>query len=346
MIDIRNVSKTFAGRAGNVEALKNVSIRVDDGDIFGVIGFSGAGKSTLIRTVNLLERPDSGSVVINGTDVTALPKRKLRDVRKDIGMVFQQFNLLNSKTVRQNVAIPLILEKRPKAEIEARVGELLKFVELEDKKDTYVENLSGGQKQRVGIARALATSPSILLCDEATSALDPKTTESILELLKKVNRELGVTILLITHQMNVIKEICNRVAVMEDGVIVEQGDVLDVFGNPQHEITKGFVKTVLDDTVPESIRKAVRADGKEGEILRLKFTGEKAQDALLSRVDKNFDVETTILFATVSELQGTVLSILIVRLTGPESEIAKAERYIGESGVEARKVSLEYGSTD
>ncbi len=341
MIWIQNVSKTFSGRAGDVEALKNVSIRVEDGDIFGVIGFSGAGKSTLIRTVNLLERPGAGKVLINGTDVTALPKRKLREIRKNIGMVFQQFNLLNSKTVWQNIAIPLILEKKPKAEIEKRVEELLRFVELEDKKNTYAENLSGGQKQRVGIARALATSPSILLCDEATSALDPKTTESILALLKKINRDLGVTILLITHQMNVIKEICNRVAVMENGEIVEQGNVLDVFSNPKREITKGFVKTVIDDTVPASIRDAVRNDGKGGEVLRLKFTGKSARDSLLSRVDKNFDVETTILFATVNELQGTVLSILVVRLTGPDGEIEKAERQIRESGAEVRKVDLE-----
>lgn len=341
MIEIQNVSKTFPGKSGNVEALKNVSIKVNDGDIFGVIGFSGAGKSTLIRTVNLLEKPDSGKVIINGTDITALPKSKLRGIRKDIGMVFQQFNLLNSKTVRQNVAIPLILEKKPKSEIEKRVDELLKFVELEDKKDTYAENLSGGQKQRVGIARALATNPSILLCDEATSALDPKTTESILELLQKINRELGVTILLITHQMNVIKEICSRVAVMENGEVVEQGDVLDVFGNPQNDITKDFVKTVIDDTVPESIREAIRKDGRQGEILRLKFSGENAQDSLLSRINKNFNVDTTILFATVSELQGTVLSILVIRLTGPEEEIEKAEKHIRVSGVEVKKVTLE-----
>ncbi|HEX3017420.1 MAG TPA: ATP-binding cassette domain-containing protein [Caproicibacter sp.] len=341
MIEIQNVSKTFPGKSGNVEALKNVSMKVNDGDIFGVIGFSGAGKSTLIRTVNLLEKPDSGKVIINGTDITTLPKSKLRGIRKDIGMVFQQFNLLNSKTVRQNVAIPLILEKKPKAEIEKRVDELLKFVELEDKKDTYAENLSGGQKQRVGIARALATNPSILLCDEATSALDPKTTESILELLQKINRELGVTILLITHQMNVIKEICSRVAVMENGEVVEQGDVLDVFGNPQNDITKDFVKTVIDDTVPESIRETIRKDDRQGEILRLKFSGENAQDSLLSRINKNFNVDTTILFATVSELQGTVLSILVIRLTGPEEEIEKAEKHIRETGVEVKKVTLE-----
>lgn len=341
MISIQNVSKSFSSKSGKVEALKNVSLKIEDGDIFGVIGFSGAGKSTLIRTVNLLERPDSGNVLINGNDVTMLPKSKLREVRKNIGMVFQQFNLLNSKTVYQNVAIPLILEKTPKAEVKNRVMQLLKFVELEDKSDAYADNLSGGQKQRVGIARALATNPSILLCDEATSALDPKTTDSILLLLKKINRELGVTILLITHQMSVIKDICNRVAVMENGEIVEQGNVLDVFGNPTHEITKGFVKTIIDDTIPKSIRKSIRLDTRHGEIIRLRFTGENAQDSLLSRINKNYDVETTILFATVSELQETVLSILIIRLTGSEEEIQKVKTHIRESGVEFEKVVLE-----
>ena len=341
MISIQNVSKSFPSRSGKVEALKNVSLKIEDGDIFGVIGFSGAGKSTLIRTVNLLEKPDSGNVIINENDVTALTKSNLREVRKNIGMVFQQFNLLNSKTVYQNVAIPLILEKTPKAEVKNRVMELLKFVELEDKSDAYADNLSGGQKQRVGIARALATNPSILLCDEATSALDPKTTDSILLLLKKINRELGVTILLITHQMSVIKDICNRVAVMENGEIVEQGNVLDVFGNPTHEITKGFVKTIIDDTIPKSIRKSIRLDTRHGEIIRLRFTGENAQDSLLSRINKNYDVETTILFATVSELQETVLSILIIRLTGSEEEIQKVKTHIRESGVEFEKVVLE-----
>lgn len=341
MISIQNVSKSFPSRSGKVEALKNVSLKIEDGDIFGVIGFSGAGKSTLIRTVNLLEKPDSGNVIINENDVTALTKSNLREVRKNIGMVFQQFNLLNSKTVYQNVAIPLILEKTPKAEVKNRVMELLKFVELEDKSDAYADNLSGGQKQRVGIARALATNPSILLCDEATSALDPKTTDSILLLLKKINRKLGVTILLITHQMNVIKNICNRVAVMENGEIVEQGNVLDVFGNPTHEITKGFVKTIIDDTIPKSIRKSIRLDTRHGEIIRLRFTGENAQDSLLSRINKNYDVETTILFATVSELQETVLSILIIRLTGSEEEIQKVKTHIRESGVEFEKVVLE-----
>ncbi len=341
MISIQNVSKSFYGKGASVDALKHVSLEIQDGDIFGVIGFSGAGKSTLIRTVNLLERPDEGRVVVNGEDIIALSKKELRRVRKTIGMVFQQFNLLNSKTVYQNIAAPLILNKVPKAEIKKRVQQLLEFVELEEKIDTYVDKLSGGQKQRVGIARALATNPSILLCDEATSALDPKTTASILELLKKVNRELNVTILLITHEMNVIRNICNRVAVMEDGAVVEQGNVIDVFGSPVHEITKGFVKTVIDDTIPGSIRAALKQEKRPGEIIKLKFRGETAQDSLLSRINKTYDVETSILFATVSELQGSVLSILILKLTGAQEEIEKVIKHIKDSNVEVERVVLE-----
>ncbi len=341
MIRIENISKTYHGKSKEVEALKNVSLEIQDGEIFGVIGFSGAGKSTLIRCINLLERPDSGKVIVNDSDLLALSKSELRKERKSMGMIFQQFNLLNSKTVYQNLAIPMILEKKPKDEIKKRVRELLEFVELEDKMDTYADQLSGGQKQRVGIARALATNPSILLCDEATSALDPKTTESILQLLKKVNRELGVTILLITHEMNVIKKICDRVAVMENGAVVELGNVLDVFGNPQREVTKGFVSTVIDDTIPASILESLKKDQSSHKVLRLKFKGEQAQDALLSRVSKNYDVLTSILFATVNELQGIVLSILVVKLEGTDDEIKKAQAFIEESGVEVQEVSLQ-----
>ena len=249
MIQIEHVSRRFTGRGGTVDALRDVSVHVEKDDIFGIIGFSGAGKSTLLRMVNGLETPDSGSVTVDGQVLKGLGKRDLRALRRKIGMVFQQFNLLESKTVYHNIAIPLILEGTSKDEIARRVAEVLRFVELEDKRDTYVSQLSGGQKQRVGIARALATEPSILLCDEATSALDPQTTESILALLKRVNREMGVTILLITHQMQVIQRICNKVAVMETGQIVEQGSVLEVFGRPRTEAAQRFVRTVINDRI-------------------------------------------------------------------------------------------------
>ena len=238
MIQIEHVSKTFSGKYGTVHALDDVSIHVEKGDICGIIGFSGAGKSTLIRLVNGLETADSGKVTVCGKELSTLKKPELRALRRKIGMVFQQFNLLESKTVYHNIALPLILAKTPKVEIDKKVKEVLKIVELDDKKDTYISQLSGGQKQRVGIARALTTDPELLLCDEATSALDPQTTESILKLLKKINRKMGVTILLITHQMQVVQMICNKVAVMESGKIVESGSVLEVFGSPKMPVTK------------------------------------------------------------------------------------------------------------
>ena len=231
MIQLEHISKRYVGPSGTVDALKDVSVHVEKGDIYGIIGSSGAGKSTLLRMVNQLEKPDTGTVTVAGRELSRLSKAELRKMRRKIGMVFQQFNLLESKTVFQNVALPLILEGIPKEKITERVKEVLHIVELHDKRDTYVTQLSGGQKQRVGIARALATEPAILLCDEATSALDPKTTESILGLLKRINKKMGVTILLITHQMQVIQMICNKVAVMGNGQIVEQGTVLDVFSS-------------------------------------------------------------------------------------------------------------------
>ena len=233
MIQIEHVSKTFSGKYGTVHALDDVSIHVEKGDICGIIGFSGAGKSTLIRLVNGLETADSGKVTVCGKELSTLKKPELRALRRKIGMVFQQFNLLESKTVYHNIALPLILAKTPKVEIDKKVKEVLKIVELEDKKDTYISQLSGGQKQRVGIARALTTDPELLLCDEATSALDPMTTRSILALLKDINRKLGLTIVIITHEMAVIREICTRVAVMENARLVEEGTVEAVFAHPK-----------------------------------------------------------------------------------------------------------------
>lgn len=340
MIELKNVSKSFTSKARNVQALKNISMTINDGDIFGVIGFSGAGKSTLIRTINFLEEPIEGQVIVNGEDLGQLSKNNLRRVRKSIGMIFQQFNLLNSKTVYDNVAIPLILNKVPKDEIKKRVDNLLKFVELEDKINIYVNKLSGGQKQRVGIARALATNPSILLCDEATSALDPKTTQSILKLLKRINTEFNITILIITHEMNVIREICNRVAVMENGEIVEQGEVIDVFGNPQQEITKEFVKTVINDEIPESILNSVKKDTRNSEIIKLKFLGSNARDSLISKINKNFNVETKILYATVSELQSSTLAIIILDIIGNTEEIQRVKNYIKKANIDYKEVVL------
>ena len=320
MIKVEHTNKTFSGKYGEVHALQDVSIHVEKGDIYGIIGFSGAGKSTLLRLVNGLETPDSGTVMVHDQDLGSLKKAELRKLRRKIGMVFQQFNLLDSKTVFHNIALPLILEKAPKDVIEEKVNEVLRFVELEDKKDTYVSQLSGGQKQRVGIARALTTTPDILLCDEATSALDPQTTESILKLLKKINKEMGVTILLITHQMQVVQMICNKVAVMENGKVVESGSVLDVFGKPQALVTKRFVQTVINDQIPESIVSLVKEQKEHFQVERLKFIGSSVKRPVISDICQVEGIVVNILGATVQELQENVMCVFILQLIGSEDK--------------------------
>lgn len=338
MIQLDHISKRYIGRGVTVDALKDVSVHVEKGDIYGIIGLSGAGKSTLIRMVNRLETPDSGTVTVNGRRLEGLSKVELRQVRRKIGMVFQQFNLLDSKTVFQNVAIPLILEGVSKEKIVSHVEKVLRFVELADKRDTYVSQLSGGQKQRVGIARALATEPTILLCDEATSALDPQTTESILQLLKRVNQEMGVTILLITHQMQVIQMACNKVAVMEAGQVVEQGSVLEVFGRPHAEVTRRFVRTVINDQIPESILDLVHGESRHYQIERLKFIGSSVKKPVISEICKTQDLEVNVLGATVQELQDSVMCVFILQLFGPEEKIVQAEQAIDAAGVLRERV--------
>lgn len=333
MINIENANKTFIGKFGRVEALRDVSIHVEKGDIYGIIGFSGAGKSTLLRLVNGLETPDSGKVTVCGNELDKLSKSALRQLRRRIGMVFQQFNLLESKTVYHNVALPLLLEKAPKEKIKQKVDEVLRFVGLEDKKNVYINQLSGGQKQRVGIARALATDPELLLCDEATSALDPQTTESILKLLKRVNREMGVTILLITHQMQVVQMICTKVAVMEEGKIAETGSVLDVFGSPRAEVTRRFVGTVVNDRIPDSVISLVREEPRHFSVERLKFIGAGVKRPVISEICRVEGIVVNILGATVQELQENVMCVFILQLIGKEENILEAERRIEANGV-------------
>ena len=340
MIKVEHANKTFSGKYGKVHALQDVSIHVEKGDIYGIIGFSGAGKSTLIRLVNGLETLDSGTVTVHGEELGSLKKPQLRKLRRKIGMVFQQFNLLESKTVYHNIALPLILEKVPKAEIDKKVKEVLQFVELEDKKDVYVSQLSGGQKQRVGIARALTTTPDILLCDEATSALDPQTTEAILKLLKKINREMGVTILLITHQMQVVQMICNKVAVMEKGQVVEAGSVLDVFEKPQAPVTKRFVQTVVNDQIPESIISLVKEQKEHFRVERLKFIGSSVKRPVISDICHVEGIVVNILGATVQELQDNIMCVFILQLLGSEEKILKAEKQIDENGVIRERVEV------
>ena len=267
-----------------------------------------------------------------GRDLSRLGQKELRDLRRHIGMVFQQFNLLEGKTVKHNVSIPLMLSGMPRKEMEARVRDVLRFVELEDKENAYVSQLSGGQKQRVGIARALATQPEILLCDEATSALDPQTTESILRLLQKVNREMGVTILLITHQMQVIQMICHKVAVMEHGRIVEEGSVLSVFGTPKEEVTRRFVRTVINDRIPDTFISVVRSEQRSQQVELLKFIGASVKEPLIANLCRMEGLEVNILGATIQEMQGSVMSVFILQLIGDAACIAQAEERIDRAG--------------
>lgn len=318
MIELKNVSKTFKTNQKEVHAVKNVNITVDDGEIFGVIGYSGAGKSTLVRCINLLERPTEGQVIIENTDLTQLKEKELRAERQNIGMIFQQFNLLASRTAYQNVEFPLKNRGYSKEEIKEKVESLLDLVGIADKENTYPSQLSGGQKQRVAIARALATDPKILLCDEATSALDPQTTKSILKLLKEVNKKLGITIVIITHEMDVIKEICHRVAVMEDGYVVELNDVVSVFSNPQAQITKEFISstsslTRIDDLIKEEASIVQLKPGQQ--LWRLDFYGAETREALIAELALTFGINPSIIFANVEVISDTVLGSLIVLLS-------------------------------
>ena len=340
MIRFEHVSKTFQTKNGPFDALKDVSFEIEKGDIYGVIGYSGAGKSTLIRMVNALETPTSGNVWVEGKDIGTLNQKELRNLRKGIGMIFQQFNLLESKTIYDNVAIALKLNGVSKKDIEKRVTELLDFVELSDKKYSYPGQLSGGQKQRVGIARALANNPSILLCDEATSALDPKTTDSILELLKKINEMLHITIVIITHEMNVIQKICNKVAVMDYGQVVETGSVIQVFSNPQSDIARRFVGNLIRDVIPEPLVESIRRETRNSRLLRIKLENTDSTEPLLWEINRRFEVETNILYSTINVIQGIVVGIMLVLFIGTDEEIEKAEQYILESKEEYREVTL------
>lgn len=340
MIQFMDISKTFQTKKDTIHALNHVSLTIDDGDVFGIIGFSGAGKSTLLRMVNALEVPTTGHVEIDGKNIDALSHKELRGVRKKIGMVFQQFNLLESKSVYDNIAIPLRLNKADTVQIRNTVMKLLQFVNLEDKADVYPGQLSGGQKQRVSIARALATNPSILLCDEATSALDPETTDNILQLLERINKELHITILIVTHEIQVIQRICNKVAVMEHGQVVEQGFVLDVFSNPQQNITKRFIQSVIPDTIPNTVIEKIRAQKDNYKIVKVRFLGDKATDNVLYEINQTFDVQTNVLFASVNELQKNVLGIFILQIIGTDTAIQHVMDYIDNKGLQWQEVII------
>ena len=332
MIKLENITKTYDGKS-QVHALKGVNLTIEDGEIFGIIGKSGAGKSTLVRCINMLERPTSGNVIIDEKNLTNMTDTQLRAERKHIGMIFQHFNLLSSRTVFDNIAFPLELIGASKEAIQKKVADLLELVGLTDRQFNYPAQLSGGQKQRVGIARALASDPNILLCDEATSALDPQTTKSILELLKDINQRLGITIVIITHEMAVIKEICNRVAVIEGGVIKEAGRVVDVFTNPQSQTMKDFVKSVINMELPAGIAKMGITDQPApgyGMLVRLRFKGAATNEPVVASVVQRFHTYVSVLYGNIDYIQDEPFGYLIVVIMGSMEQQAKAFEYIKE----------------
>lgn len=337
MIVLKNISKVFDSKQTTVEALKDINLTIPKGSIFGIIGYSGAGKSTLIRMINLLEKPTTGKVIVGGIDLTQVKAKELRSYRKKIGMIFQQFHLMNSRNVFHNVAYPLKGSGLSDDEIKQKVKSLLKLVELEDKIHSYPHQLSGGQKQRVAIARALANDPDILLCDEATSALDPQTTQSILNLLKTINQSLGITIVLITHEMQVIKDICDQVAVMENGEIKETGLVLDIFSNPQSAITKEFVSTIFNVDYHTIIGSQLDASGN---LMKLTFVGEQVKEAHIANVVKYFDVEANILFGSIENIQQTAFGHLIVLFNGSKKAIFKVIEYLEQQNILVEEVRV------
>ena len=340
MIQIENVSQRFAGAAGPVDAVRDVTLQIARGEIFGIIGRSGAGKSTLVRTLNMLNRPSEGRIVIDGRDMTSLDADALRAARREIGMIFQHFNLLSSRTVRQNVALPLELAGMARADIDKRVGPLLELVGLTEQQHRYPAQISGGQKQRVGIARALANQPKVLLSDEATSALDPETTRSILELLRRINRELNLTIVLITHQMEVIKAVCDRMAVMDAGRVIEHGGVIDVFREPQHEVTRALIGDVISQELPRGVLERVRAKlaqtragaGRD-HLFRFAFTGAGVDQPLLSDAVRRFGLDFNILHGQIDEIQGQAFGSLAVLASGEPADVAEAVQFFRSHGV-------------
>ena len=336
MIRFENVSKTFRGNGKQVEAVKEVSLHIKKGEIFGIIGYSGAGKSTLVRCINLLERPDRGRIWIGDTEITALKGKSLRKQRRKIGMIFQQFHLFASRNVYENVAYPLKHQGLTRQEIKKRVEELLNLVGLEDKASAYPSQLSGGQKQRAAIARALANEPDILLCDEATSALDPKTTTAILRLLQEVNRKLEVTIVVITHEMQVVKEICGRVAVMEGGSVVEEGEVFDIFSNPHEKITGDFVNNAsnLSRIYTYLEEKAEITRLNKGEcILRLHYLHKNTSEALVSQISRDFSLNVNIIFGNIELIGENPIGGLVAIVSGSGENIRRAVDFLREKKV-------------
>jgi D-methionine transport system ATP-binding protein len=336
LIVLEGVNKTFQAGSHRVEAVRDVNLRVEQGEIHGIIGFSGAGKSTLVRCINLLERPTSGKVFLADIELTALSEKELRRARRKIGMIFQQFNLFASRTVYKNIEYPLKYGELTDAQIHSKVHELLELVDLKDKETSYPSQLSGGQKQRVAIARALANDPQLLLCDEATSALDPQTTSSILKLLKKLNVQLGITIVIITHEMSVVKEICDRVSVMEDGAVVESGEVFSVFANPKENITQDFIDTTsnltkIDDMIDGNHSITTLQPGEC--VLKFKYLEKSACEPLVSTISRRFNIDVNIIFGNLEWICDAPLGGLVSVVSGKSEDIEAAMQYLRDKNV-------------
>lgn len=327
MLKVEHISKTFQTDKGEVKAVRDVSFEVADGEIYGLIGLSGAGKSTVVRCLNLLERPEEGTIYFNGENLASLPDRELRKRRKDIGMIFQHFNLFEQKNVFENIAFPLRRLRMNSTEIKKRTDELLQYIDLEEKREAYPSELSGGQKQRVAIARALATNPKLILSDEGTSALDPETTQSILTLLKDSVKKFGVSIVMITHQMEVAKEICDRIGVMEGGEIIEEGTVEELFLHPKEKRTFKFIQKLRDEVEDISV------DAYEGKLYRLSFDNVNVSTPVISHLSRLFDVDINILAGNMNALRSGQVGYLIIEFLGAEEEKDKAIAYLGEQGV-------------
>ncbi|ERN52588.1 methionine ABC transporter ATP-binding protein [Alkalihalophilus marmarensis] len=328
MIAVKNVIKEYKTKKGLIKGVDNVSLEVEKGEIFGIVGYSGAGKSSLLRCLNLMEKPTSGEIYVDGVNLVSLKASKLREARQKIGMIFQHFYLASSKTVFDNVFFALKAAGKSKAESEKKVLELLDLVGLSDKAQHYPSQLSGGQKQRVGIARALANDPKVLLCDEATSALDPSTTQSILKLLKSINEKLGLTIVLITHEMEVVKEICDRMAVMENGKVIELGSVYQLFAKPKEKLTKEFIDGVMQFKLPQTLMNTCL-----GTIIKIHFQGEVALESVVSDVLKGFDIKGNILHGKIEYIKEVPLGVFIMELIGDQEEIDKVISYLDEKAV-------------
>lgn len=339
MIELKNINVTFHQKKKRIDAVKSVSIKIEKGEVFGIVGYSGAGKSTLVRVINLLQRPSTGEVLIKGKDILDFSAKELRQQRKKIGMIFQHFNLMKERTIYENIDFSLKYSGLSKAERKAKIERLLTLVGLEEKREAYPSQLSGGQKQRVAIARALANDPEILLCDEATSALDPKTTSQILELLKKLNKELGLTIVLITHEMQVVKEVCHKVAVMEAGEVIEENDIVSIFSNPQKELTKDFIRTAthIDQALETIIQHpTLTALAENEELVEFSYVGDQTSEPLIAQLYSKYHVVTNILYGNVEIVQQVPIGNLIVILSGEETQREEALGFLKKQDVKIK----------